>query len=131
MPKAVTDHDIETLTRLNADYIAAVKASDVERFEELLADDFLCSQSDGSLVDRATFLAQSAKPYTMQALDAFDVRVRVLGDVALVHARTAFVFPDGRQGAGRYTDVWARRGDRWLAIAAHVTRCPPVQDDQK
>jgi hypothetical protein len=25
--------------------------------------------------------------------------------------------------AGRYTDVWARQGGRWLAVSAHVTRC--------
>jgi len=31
--------------------------------------------------------------------------------------------PDGRAGAGRYTDVWARRQGRWLAVSAHVTRC--------
>ena len=47
--------------------------------------------------------------------------VRVLGEVALVHARTTFL-RDGRPGRGRYTDVWARRRGRWLAVAAHVTR---------
>jgi hypothetical protein len=26
-------------------------------------------------------------------------------------------------GSGRYTDVWARRHGRWLAVSAHVTRC--------
>ena len=26
-------------------------------------------------------------------------------------------------GQGRYTDVWTRRNGRWLAVAAHVTRC--------
>jgi hypothetical protein len=25
-------------------------------------------------------------------------------------------------GEGRYTDIWARRGGRWLCIAAHFTR---------
>ena len=24
--------------------------------------------------------------------------------------------------AGRYTDVWARRGNRWACVAANVTR---------
>ncbi|HEX3885343.1 MAG TPA: hypothetical protein VHW66_21995 [Stellaceae bacterium] len=30
---------------------------------------------------------------------------------------------DGREVAGCYTDVWARRGGDWRAVAAHVTRC--------
>jgi hypothetical protein len=30
--------------------------------------------------------------------------------------------PDGKPGSGRYTDVWARRNGRWLAVSAHVSR---------
>jgi hypothetical protein len=43
--------------------------------------------------------------------------------VAIIHARTTFTRPDGGLGSGRYTDVWARRQGRWLAVSAHVTRC--------
>ena len=42
--------------------------------------------------------------------------------LAIIHAATAFTLPDGRTGRGRYTDVWARRDGRWLAVSAHVTR---------
>ena len=45
-----------------------------------------------------------------------------MGDVAIIHARTAYTLPDGRTAGGRYTDVWARRNGRWLAVSAHVTR---------
>jgi hypothetical protein len=45
-----------------------------------------------------------------------------MGDFAIVHARTTYTMADGRQGSGRYTDVWARRGGNWLAVSAHVTR---------
>jgi hypothetical protein len=30
--------------------------------------------------------------------------------------------PDGNTGSGRYTDVWAKRNGRWLAVSAHVSR---------
>jgi hypothetical protein len=46
----------------------------------------------------------------------------VLGDVALIHARTTYTKADGQPGAGRYTDVWAQRGGRWMCVAANVTR---------
>jgi len=36
--------------------------------------------------------------------------------------RTSYLSGDGARGAGRYTDVWARRDGRWLAVSAHVTR---------
>ena len=114
--------DLETLQQLNRDYISSVQTSDVRRFDEILAEDFLCSNPDGSLVDRAAFLAQTARPVTISNLEARDVVVRLLGDVAIVHARTTYTLPDGRPGMGRYTDVWARRRGRWLAVSAHVTR---------
>jgi ketosteroid isomerase-like protein len=117
-----TTTDLDTLQQLNADYIRSVQTSDVRRFDELLADDFLCSNPDGSLIDRAAFLTQTARPVTISNLQTHDVLVRILGDVAIIHARTAYTLADGREAKGRYTDVWARRGDRWLCVSAHVTR---------
>jgi len=114
--------DLDILRTFNSDYIQSVQKSDVRRFEEILADDFLSSRPDGSLVDRAGFLAQVAKPPGISNLQPEEVRIRILGDVAIVHARTTYTYPDGRAAAGRYTDVWARRQGRWLCVAAHVTR---------
>jgi ketosteroid isomerase-like protein len=116
----MNDHD--TLVELNRDYIRSVQTSDVRRFDEILAEDFLCSNPDGSLVDRKAFLAQTALPVKISNLEVQDVNIRVMGDVAIIHARTTYRLPDGRPGGGRYTDVWARRNGRWLAVSAHVTR---------
>jgi len=114
--------DLTTLLELNRDYIRSVQTSDVQRFEEILADDFLCSLPDGSLIDRARFLERTALPGGISNLEAHDVNVRLMGDFAIIHARTTYTAPDGRPGSGRYTDVWARRHGRWLAVSAHVTR---------
>jgi ketosteroid isomerase-like protein len=116
-------NDLQTLEQLNRDYISSVQSSDVRRFDEILAEDFLCSNPDGSLVDRAGFLVQTARPVTISNLEARDVKIRIMGDVAIIHARTTYTMPDGRAASGRYTDVWARRNGRWLAVSAHVTRC--------
>jgi ketosteroid isomerase-like protein len=114
--------DRETLLALNADYIRSVQDGDVRRFDEILADDFLCSNPDGSLVDKRAFLEQTARPVTIGGLEAQDVTLRLLGDVAIIHARTRYRTADGERRQGRYTDVWARRDGRWLAVSAHVTR---------
>ena len=114
--------DFATLLALNQDYIRSVRMSDVRRFEEILSDDFLCSLPDGSLIDRTRFVEQTARPVQISNLEAHDVNVRLLGDFAIVHARTTYTAADGRPGSGRYTDVWARRDGRWLAVSAHVTR---------
>ena len=114
--------DLDVLAALNRDYINSVQHGDVRRFDEILADDFLCSNPDGSLVDKKQFLAQTARPVTISGLTAEDVKVRIIGDVAIIHARTSYTAADGEQRNGRYTDVWARRDGKWLAVSAHVTR---------
>ena len=115
--------DLDILADLNRDYIRSVQASDVGRFDQILSDDFYCSNPDGSLVDRAAFLKQTALPVHISDLAAHDVRIRLMGDFAIIHARTTYALPGGRAGSGRYTDVWARQHGRWLAVSAHVTRC--------
>src|SRR2546426_4982416 len=115
--------DLDTLLDLNRDYIRSVQTSDVRRFDEILAEDFFCSNPDGSLVDRDGFLSQTARPVKITNLEAHDVKVRIMGPFAIIHARTTYAGPDGREASGRYTDVWARRDGRWLAVSAHVTRC--------
>ncbi len=114
--------DLDILTALNRDYINSVQHGDVRRFDEILAEDFLCSNPDGSLVDKERFLAQTARPVTISGLAIDDVKIRILGDVAIIHARTSYATADGERRHGRYTDVWARRNERWLAVSAHVTR---------
>ena len=113
---------LETLQELNRNYIRSVQESDVRWFEANLADDFLNSNPDGTLVDRAGFLRQIAPPCPVSNLQADDVRIRMLGDVAIIHARTTYGKPDGRPGAGRYTDVWQLRQGRWVCVSANVSR---------
>jgi ketosteroid isomerase-like protein len=115
-------NDLTLLQSLNRDYINAVQAGDVRRFDELLAEDFYCSNPDGSLVDRNGFLQQTAKPVSISNLRADEVLIRFFGDIAIIHGRTRYGLPDGREVHGRYTDVWARRGETWKTISAHVTR---------
>src|SRR5437764_3558575 len=124
MPDSATStSDVEILTSLNDDYIRSVQNSDVRRFDEILATDLRCSNPGGLLIDRSGFLAQTARPVTISNLEAFDVEIRIFGDVAITHARTSYTMADGRPGMGGYTDVWARQNGKWLCVSAHVTLC--------
>src|SRR5262245_6482026 len=116
--------DVTTLLALNDDYIRSVQSSNVQRFREILAEDFMCSLPDGTHINRDAFLKHVADPPGISGLTAHDIDVRVMGDFALIHARTTFT-RDGRPGASRYTDAWARRDGRWPAVAAQVTRQTP------
>ena len=113
---------LATLKALNRDYVRSVQESDVGWFDANLAPDFMNSNPDGRLVDRAAFLAQIAPPCTVKELREHDVLVHELGDVAIIYARTTYLRPDGKPGAGRYTDVWQLRQGRWLCVSANVSR---------
>ncbi|MBR0828200.1 nuclear transport factor 2 family protein [Bradyrhizobium manausense] len=113
---------MNALKHLNAGYIRSVAMKDVDWFREHLSDDFLNSNPDGSVVDRAGFLEQIAKPAAISNLGYEDERIRIMGDMAIIHARTTYLRADGSAGFGRYTDSWARRAGVWVCVAAHVTR---------
>ena len=114
--------DLDQLTVLNRDYVASVQNCDVRRFDEILAADFYCSNPDKSLVDRAGFLKQTAVPVTIKSLIEHDVKIRIMGDFAIIHGATSYTTADGTHAQGRYTDCWAKQNGKWLAVSAHVSR---------
>jgi|SRR5271168_2145688 len=119
---AATAASSETeLQSLNGNYIRSVQESDVGWFDRNLAEDFVCCRPDGALLDRGQFLQFTAKPVGFSNLQVHDAMIRVLGDFALIHARTTYTLPEGQTGSSRYTDAWARRQGRWLAVCAHIT----------
>ncbi|HEY2145959.1 MAG TPA: nuclear transport factor 2 family protein [Steroidobacteraceae bacterium] len=122
LAEQINQVDLEALRALNRDYIISVQNGDVGRFDEILDEDFYCSNPDGTLVDREEFLVQTSQPVSIRHLRAHDVLIRFFGDVAIIHGRTTYNLSDGHHAHGRYTDVWARRGDGWKAVSAHVTR---------
>ena len=115
-------NDHERLLELNATTIDAIRHNDVGWFGDQVGEDFVCSNPDGTLVAKHAFLKQVEQPLTITELAAEEVEIRILGDFAIIHARTRYRNAEGRLRRGRYTDVWARRDGRWVAIAAHVTR---------
>jgi hypothetical protein len=114
--------DLATLRNLNTNYIRSVQESDALWFDANLSDDFVNSNPDGSISDRAAFLAFVARPAPISGLKCEDVRIRMLGEVAIIHGRTVYKNAQGAPAKGRYTDVYQRRGGRWVCVSADVTR---------
>jgi len=114
--------DMEELTALNRDYVASVQNCDVKRFDQILAPEFYCSNPDKTLVDRAAFLEQTARPIAIRNLREQDVIIRIMGDFAIIHAATSYTTADGQQATGRYTDCWSKKNGRWHGGASHGSR---------
>jgi ketosteroid isomerase-like protein len=115
---------VTTLTRLNQEYVDAFMKADVGWYRDHLAEDFVCIDSSGTVLDKEAFLRDTAGGPNVAAYKLEEVSVRVFGHVALVHATGVFTRRDGTAGTSRYTDVWALRDGKWKAVAAQITRIP-------
>ena len=119
---SVTRSDESVLRQLNDQYIQSLMRADVEWYREHLAEDFLSIESNGSLLDKVQFLRKTAEGPDLADYRLTQVRVRIYGDVALVHGQGLFKRRDATTGTSRYTDIYLRVGSDWKAISAQVTR---------
>src|SRR5262249_4145575 len=107
---------------LNHNYIRSGRDADVSWFDQNLAEDFVNSSPDCSLVEHAGFLTQSVRRSSVNNIQCEDLRIQRLCQRAIVRGRPTYITPDGQPGAGRYTDVWGRPTGRWVCVAANVSR---------
>jgi ketosteroid isomerase-like protein len=115
----------EELLQLNRDYIAASLRGDVAWYREHLAEDFVCIDSDASVLDKAAFLKQTAEGSDLAEYRLQEVDLRFYGDVALVRATGAWIGKNGKPGISRYLDVYVRKDGAWKAVSAQITRPAP------
>jgi len=113
--------DSAKLVQLNRGYVDAFMKGDAAWYDTHLAPEFECLCPDGSVVRRADFLAAAQRPMTNRSFNLDSVRVKLLGDVAVITAITPFVRADGTTGTNRYTDIWVKRSGSWLALQAQIT----------
>src|SRR5450755_262003 len=95
-----------TLERLNQEYIDAFMNADVDWYREHLAEDFVCIESDGSVVNKIEFLTNTVKGPDVADYNLEQVDVRIYGDTALVLATGQWTGKNGSKGMSRYIDVY-------------------------
>ncbi|MBV9493596.1 MAG: nuclear transport factor 2 family protein [Acidobacteria bacterium] len=116
-----------TLDRLEQDYGKAIMEIDIDRIDQIMADDWRGVGESGRAADKASVLelVRSRK----SKLEWFEIGprdVKVLGDnVAIVQASVS----ERRTAAGVtssltvvYLDVWVKRGDRWLLLRSQTSK---------
>ena len=114
--------DVRTLQQLNQEYVDAFMNADVEWYRAHLAEDFVCVESDGSVLDKAEFLSNTVKGPDVLEYKLHEVDIRIYGDAALVRATGVWIREDGSMGMSRYTDVYIRISSEWKAVSAQITR---------
>jgi ketosteroid isomerase-like protein len=110
------------LRALNAGYVAAFMNEDAAWYDAHLTDDFICIDTDGSVIDRAAFLAATKPGSSALQYDLSEVAIRVHGDSGYVTALGSWRRRDGSTGQTRYIDSYVKAGDGWKAVSAQLTR---------
>ena len=106
--------------RLERDLVAAIARTDLARYDQIVADDYVVFDASGKELTKKEIVESyrsGARGYS--GLEIYDVHARVFGDTAVVTARTrGFRHEEGRDVPNRvrYIRVYARRAGRWQAV---------------
>lgn len=114
------------LLKIEKDWAEAFETNDAAAVGRFMADDWSIIGSDGSVLDRAAFLAFiKSGSLTHSSMELEDASVRVYGDAALVTARGS---SEGKfngkafSEVERLTDVFVKQGGRWKCVLTQLTR---------
>ena len=102
---------------------------DAKAMDSLVADSYVNTESDGSVQNKAEFLAsiKDKAAYHAETMSNSDVKVRLYGNVAVVTgAYRAKGVASGKpfDNRGRFTDTWLLLNGRWQCVASHASHIP-------
>ncbi len=116
----------QEVLKVNKEYDEAIVRQDAAFYDRILADDYVYTNSDGKLVDKAQEMARVKSGDTkFESGQSDDVKVRVYGNMAVVTGRfTAKGQSKGKEfnETERYTTVYLKRQGRWQIVADQTTR---------
>jgi ketosteroid isomerase-like protein len=122
-----TAHDLSKyLETLNRRWMESYVNGDVVFLEQHLAQEYVSTFPDGAVLDKKGEIdALLSGAIALSEMRASEMSVRVYGDAAVITGQStikARVKDRDESGQFRFTDVWIKQGERWLAVASQVTR---------
>ena len=121
---------VQELICVEAEWNRAMVQNDAEAIGRYMAEDWTIIGPDGSVSDRASFLALvKSGALTHDVMDAEDIKIRVYGDVAVVNARGVSGGTYRGQAfrvVERVSDVFVRQDRQWRCVLTHLSRIAPA-----
>jgi ketosteroid isomerase-like protein len=116
----------EELLKLENEFARAVANNDADALDGLLATDWIIVDPDGSIIDKARYLAViRSGALSHESMEASDLRVRLYGNAAVVTGLTTtkgkFMGQDFAS-CERATDIFVKQSDRWQCVFTQLTR---------
>ena len=115
----------KAIRQLEDDWAAALVKADKAVVDRIVAPEWVLTTPDGQMQTKAQAdaeLASGAMKFASFHLD--DLQVKVYGDTAIAFGlETEKSTFNGKDVSGQYrfTDVFVKRGGRWMAVATHVS----------
>ncbi|MBA4054695.1 MAG: hypothetical protein C0490_08295 [Marivirga sp.] len=123
-PVLSQNRDIERVRILNQRWLNSYEKKDAGTLNEIFANDFILTAHNGKKMTKIDILQNlNLQKTTSVSIDSIDIRL-VTRRVALVTAYSTFALDtDGKKMTGQncYQDVYVKKKNKWLAVAAHVT----------
>jgi ketosteroid isomerase-like protein len=115
----------EQFKKLEEDWVKAMIARDVVALGQILADDYFIIDPEGQTSDKAqTLEGFKSGAFKFESIEFSDFKVRVYGTTAIVTGGEIVKGNYNGQsvsGTYRFTDIFARRGTRWVAVSSQLT----------
>jgi len=95
--------------------------------ERMMADDYMYTHSNGSVLNRAQDIAETMSgDVKWTASKTEGLKVRLYGDVAIVTGLQTLTGSAKNYVSGprRFTDIWIKRDGRWQNIGGQTTLVP-------
>ena len=109
------------LRAINHRFVDSFVSKNGAFLDSLTSEDFVQTAADGSWRERGEFLQWVHGAAPLSGASSEDVRVRLFGPVALLHAVFEGVAADGHVARARYTDVYFWDGADWRLVSGQIT----------
>jgi ketosteroid isomerase-like protein len=125
---AQTDGDETKIIALENLWNQIQIAHDADAMEKMLDDDFVLTDFDGSVLNKAQFLATVRDKSNQLTLETtLDMKLHRHGDIVVVTGAThekGTLKGKPYEHHGRFTDTWIKHDSQWLCIASQLSLIP-------
>jgi ketosteroid isomerase-like protein len=121
---AAADSAEQAVAAAEHQWMKAQQTNNVESIAALLADKYVSTDQDGTVIVGKDANVADARSTTYSSMDYADLKVTAFGNTAI--ATGTFAGKGTHAGKpfdlrGRFTDTWVMSNGKWLCVADHVS----------
>jgi ketosteroid isomerase-like protein len=117
---------VNALKQLEQDIGDAMVRVDIDKLNQIYADDFATIASSGRLITKKDLLSDfESSRHKLESFELGPMEVQVFGDVAVVHAGvTEKRIQDGKDISGEFVwmDLLEKRAGKWVVVRSEGAR---------